>query len=148
LRAPAHDGVAADGPDPGDRLQLVNPKIWIFAVSAVSTFRPTDVPVALGSLLVVLTMMAIAVPTAALWVVAGDLLSRLIERPRTRRAFSLGLALLVVATVVLVWTAGPAASDLDAFSESAPMLDRPGAGETRQRISGRGRSPGMSGPRR
>ena len=60
-------------------------------------------PVAVGSALVALTMMAITIPTAALWVVAGDLLNRLIERPAARRAVSLGLAGLVVATIVLVW---------------------------------------------
>ena len=83
--------------------QLVNPKVWIFAVGAVSTFRPPDVPIAFGSALVVLVMMAITVPSSALWVVGGDALDRLIERPATRRAVSLGLALLVVGTVVLVW---------------------------------------------
>ena len=76
--------------------QLVNPKVWIFAVGAVSTFRPPDVPIALGSALVVLVMMAITIPSSALWVVGGDALDRLIERPATRRAVSLGLALLVV----------------------------------------------------
>ena len=83
--------------------QLVNPKVWIFAVGAISTFRPADVPVALGSALVALTMMAVTVPTALVWVVAGDVLNRLIERPVTRRAVSLGLAFLIVATIVLVW---------------------------------------------
>ena len=83
--------------------QLVNPKVWIFAVGAVSTFRPPDVPIAVGSVLVVLVMMAVTIPSSALWVVGGDALDRLIKRPATRRAVSLGLALLVVATVVLVW---------------------------------------------
>ena len=83
--------------------QVINPKVWIFAVGAVSTFRPPNVPIALGSALVALAMMAITIPTAALWVVAGDVLNRLIERPAARRALSLGLAGLVVATVVLVW---------------------------------------------
>lgn len=83
--------------------QLVNPKVWIFAVGAVSTFRPADVPVALGSVLVALAMMAVTVPTALVWVVAGDALNRLIDRPAARRALSLGLALLIVATIALVW---------------------------------------------
>ena len=83
--------------------QLVNPKVWIFAVGAVSTFRPPNVQIVLGSALVVLAMMAIAIPSSVLWVVGGDALNRLIERPATRRAVSLGLALLVVATVALVW---------------------------------------------
>ncbi len=83
--------------------QLVNPKVWIFAVGAVSTFRPASVPIAVGSALVALAMMAITIPSSAIWVVGGDALNRLIERPAARRAVSLGLALLVVATVVLVW---------------------------------------------
>ena len=83
--------------------QLVNPKVWIFAVTALSTFRPVDVPVALGSLLVALVMMAVTVPTALVWVVGGDLLGRLIDRPAARRAVNLGLALLIIATIALVW---------------------------------------------
>jgi threonine/homoserine/homoserine lactone efflux protein len=83
--------------------QLVNPKVWIFAVGAVSTFRPPAMPVALGSTLVALAMMAVTVPTALAWVIAGDVLNRIIERPAARRAVSLALALLIVATIVLVW---------------------------------------------
>jgi len=83
--------------------QLVNPKVWIFAVGAVSTFRPASVPIAPGSALVALVMMAITIPSSALWVVGGDALNRLVERPAARRAISLGLALLIVATVALVW---------------------------------------------
>jgi threonine/homoserine/homoserine lactone efflux protein len=83
--------------------QLVNPKVWIFAVGAFSTFRPPELPIAFGSVLISAEMMAVTIPTALLWVVAGDLLNRLIERPAARRAVSLGLALLVVATVAFVW---------------------------------------------
>jgi threonine/homoserine/homoserine lactone efflux protein len=83
--------------------QLVNPKVWIVAVGAVTTFRPPDLPIALGSALVTVAMMAMTIPTALLWVVAGDVINRFIERPAARRAVSLVLALLVVATVVLVW---------------------------------------------
>jgi len=83
--------------------QLVNPKVWIFAVGAVSTFRPAALPIAAGSALVALAMMAVTVPTALAWVVAGDVLNRVIERPAARRAISLALAMLIVATIVLVW---------------------------------------------
>jgi len=83
--------------------QLVNPKVWIFALGAMATFRPTNLPIALGSVLVALAMMAVAVPSSAVWAVGGEALNRLIERPQARRAVSLTLAVLVVATVVLVW---------------------------------------------
>ena len=58
---------------------------------------------ALGSVLVAIVMMAVAIPSSALWAVGGEAIDRLIERPSTRRAVSLTLALLVVATVALVW---------------------------------------------
>lgn len=48
-------------------------------------------------------MMAVTVPTALVWVVAGDALNRVIQRPDARRSVTLGLALLIVATIVLVW---------------------------------------------
>ena len=64
-RAPADDRRRARwGCSQATAFQLVNPKVWIFAVGAVSTFRPADVPVVLGSALVALTMMAVTDPDA------------------------------------------------------------------------------------
>lgn len=83
--------------------QLINPKAWIFALGAISAFRPPDFPLFTGSLLVAVTMMAVVVPCAALWAAAGGALSRLLTGPRSRRAVSLALALLLAATIVFVW---------------------------------------------
>ena len=83
--------------------QLINPKAWIFALGAVTTFRPVDLPAVTGSLVVAAVMMVVILPTATLWVVAGDALGRLISSDRARRAVSVVLAATVVATVVLVW---------------------------------------------
>src|SRR5262245_4079707 len=71
--------------------QLVNPKVWIFALGAMATFRPVGLPVTLGSVLVATTMLAVAIPSSLVWVVGGEALSRMIERPVARRAVSLGL---------------------------------------------------------
>jgi threonine/homoserine/homoserine lactone efflux protein len=83
--------------------QLVNPKAWIFAIGAVTTFRPANLPVPVGSVLVAATMMAVIVPAAAIWVVAGDTLGRLLIYERRRRIAGLVMAVLVAATVVYVW---------------------------------------------
>ena len=83
--------------------QVVNPKAWIFALGAMTTFRPVELPIVVGSALVAITMMLIVVPTAALWAGAGETLSRFISTPRARRIVSLILAGLLVATVALVW---------------------------------------------
>jgi threonine/homoserine/homoserine lactone efflux protein len=83
--------------------QAINPKAWIFALGAISAFRPAQFPVLPGSLLVALTMATVVVPCAALWAGAGGALSRLLSGPRSRRAVSLALALLLAATIVFVW---------------------------------------------
>jgi threonine/homoserine/homoserine lactone efflux protein len=83
--------------------QVVNPKAWIFALGAMTTFRPADLSIAFGSALVAITMMIVVVPTAALWAGAGDALSRFVSTPRARRVVSLFLAGMLVGTVALVW---------------------------------------------
>src|SRR5215207_6898424 len=51
--------------------QAINPKAWIFALGAVTTFRPAELPIPAGSLFVAATMMVVIVPSAALWAAAG-----------------------------------------------------------------------------
>ena len=83
--------------------QLINPKAWIFAVGAVTTFRPEDLPVVAGSLLVAATMMVVIVPVAGAWAAGGGAISRFLEGERTHRVVSAILAVLLAATVVSVW---------------------------------------------
>ena len=83
--------------------QVINPKAWIFAVGAVTTFRPAGLPIAAGSLVVAATMMIVVVPTAAVWAGGGRLLNPLLADDRAHRALSLVLAGLLAATVVFVW---------------------------------------------
>jgi threonine/homoserine/homoserine lactone efflux protein len=83
--------------------QTINPKGWFFALGAIAAFRPADVPVISGSLLVAGTMATIVIPTAALWAAAGGWIGRLLEGERSRRVVSLGLAALLAASVVSIW---------------------------------------------
>jgi threonine/homoserine/homoserine lactone efflux protein len=83
--------------------QAINPKAWVFALGAITTFRPAGLPIATGSVLVAATMAAVIIPTAALWAAGGGALSRLLEGERTRRVVSLALAALVALTVAWVW---------------------------------------------
>jgi len=83
--------------------QVINPKGWIFALGAITTFRPAELPVPVGVALVTLTMMLVILPSASIWAIGGDALGRWLSDPGTRRAISVILALLVAATVVLVW---------------------------------------------
>jgi threonine/homoserine/homoserine lactone efflux protein len=83
--------------------QVVNPKAWIFALGAVTTFRPHELDPLAGSLLVAAIMVAVIVPVAAAWAAAGGSLSRLLASGRGRRIGAPLMGLLVAATVVLAW---------------------------------------------
>jgi threonine/homoserine/homoserine lactone efflux protein len=83
--------------------QCLNPKAWIFVLAAVSAFRPAGVPIAVGSALVVLTMMLVVLPSAAAWAAGGSVISRFITSDRAHRALSVGLAALLAGSVVHLW---------------------------------------------
>jgi threonine/homoserine/homoserine lactone efflux protein len=105
-RAGAPDGTSMARPFGVVRaasFQLVNPKAWVFALGAMTTFRPTDLPVVTGSLLVAVTMMLVIVPSATVWAAGGGAIGRLMTRDLARAVASGVLALLVVLTVILVW---------------------------------------------
>jgi threonine/homoserine/homoserine lactone efflux protein len=87
----------------GAAFQLINPKAWVFALGAVTTFRPADLPVVIGSLAVAAAIIIVVVPSASLWAAAGELLGRLLSGERAQVVVSVVLAILVVATVVSVW---------------------------------------------
>ncbi len=83
--------------------QVVNPKAWIFALGAVTTFRPAELSPVAGTAVIALVMALVIVTTASFWAAAGGLIGRLVTSARTRRAVSLVLAAMVVASVALVW---------------------------------------------
>ncbi len=83
--------------------QAINPKGWILALGAVTTFRPPGLAALTGSLLVAAVMMVVVLPTQALWAGAGGTLGGLMTDDRTRRLVSLAMAALLAATVIDVW---------------------------------------------
>jgi threonine/homoserine/homoserine lactone efflux protein len=83
--------------------QFLNPKAWLFALAAVSTFRPTDLPVAIGSAIVIVTMVVVVLPTASIWAAGGTALHRLTARRRAHRALNGALALLLAVSIAFIW---------------------------------------------
>lgn len=83
--------------------QVINPKAWIFAVGAVTTFRPQGLPMLAGSLVVAATMVVVVLPTAAVWAGGGRVLNPLLSNGRAHRVASIALAGLLAATVIFVW---------------------------------------------
>jgi threonine/homoserine/homoserine lactone efflux protein len=83
--------------------QLVNPKAWVFAIAAVGTFLPPDLPWPIGVGLLVGILGGVVVCSSAIWAAGGVALGRVVEDPRRRRVVSIVLAALIVVSVVFLW---------------------------------------------
>ena len=101
--ADRHDIAQPMGLGQAAAFQAVNPKGWIFALGAVTTFRPPDLSPVIGAIVVAATMMVVILPCASAWALAGGALSRLLSGERAGRVVAAILALLVVASVAFVW---------------------------------------------
>ena len=87
----------------GLAFQLVNPKVWLYALGAMSAFRPDDRPVVTGSALVVANMMVVAFLTACAWAGGGTVLRRFLRGDRTTRIVNAVLAAVLAGSVTFIW---------------------------------------------
>ena len=78
--------------------QWVNPKAWIMAIGAITTYTPQE-GFLVNVLLIAALFALVNCPSVGLWTVAGSLLRRWLDRPRVLRAFNIGMALLLVASI-------------------------------------------------
>ena len=83
--------------------QCVNPKAWIFAIAAVGTFLPPELHRLVGVALLTSTLMVVVVGSSSIWAAGGAALGRVVGDERTRRFLSIALAVLLVASVALIW---------------------------------------------
>jgi threonine/homoserine/homoserine lactone efflux protein len=83
--------------------QCVNPKAWIFAVAAVGTFLPPELRRLVGVALLTGILMVVVVGSSSIWAVGGAALGGIVDDERTRGAVSIVLAVLLVASVALIW---------------------------------------------
>lgn len=75
--------------------QWVNPKAWVMAVGAISTYTPLQGY--FSNVLVIAAVFAlINAPTVSLWAACGSLLRNVLRNPRWLRLFNLGMAMLLV----------------------------------------------------
>jgi threonine/homoserine/homoserine lactone efflux protein len=90
------------GPAAGAVFQLANPKAWLFALAASSYLPAGRSPLA-GGLAVAATSAVVICGTAALWAGGGAAMGRLVEGGRAQRAVNVTLALVLAASVALIW---------------------------------------------
>jgi threonine/homoserine/homoserine lactone efflux protein len=87
----------------GAAFQFANPKAWIFAIAAVGTFLSPALPWPVGVALLTGTLMVIVIASSSIWAAGGAALGRVVENERARGAVSIALAVLLGASVALIW---------------------------------------------
>jgi threonine/homoserine/homoserine lactone efflux protein len=80
----------------------VNPKAWTLAVAGTSQFVTVERPV-LSSAIVALVFGAAVLGSNTTWALAGQTLVRLNSSPAVLRGINIGLAAMIVLTVVLLF---------------------------------------------
>ena len=85
--------------------QWVNPKAWIFAVTAVATYTTVGGRASVEIAVILLISLLVTIGSTVIWTGFGFWLSRFLqESPRMLRIFNVGMALLLVLSIVPVMT--------------------------------------------
>ncbi len=79
--------------------QWINPKAWILAVGAISTFTVVGQDYPLQVVKITLLFLIFGAPCILLWLWFGSVLKRLLQKPQWVRLFNLTMALLLVASL-------------------------------------------------
>lgn len=80
--------------------QWVNPKAWVMALGAVSTFLPGGSAAGVGALLTLVAIFGLVnAPCVFCWLAFGNGMRSLLQRPAWLRTFNLVCAALLVASV-------------------------------------------------
>jgi threonine/homoserine/homoserine lactone efflux protein len=86
----------------GAAFQLANPKAWLLALTAASYLPASRAPLAGGAAVAATTAVVIC-GTAALWAAGGAAMGRLVEGGPAQRAVNVTLAVVLAASVALIW---------------------------------------------
>jgi threonine/homoserine/homoserine lactone efflux protein len=82
--------------------QWVNPKAWIMATGAIAAYTSLASDFFTQVLIIALTFMIVAFPSAGSWLVFGSGLKHFLQKPAYQRAFNVSMALLLVASIMPV----------------------------------------------
>lgn len=83
--------------------QWLNPKEWLVAIGAASTFRPDQTGAALAALQMGGLFASAAFPAGVLWLLAGAALARLLADAGRARRFNLAMGAILALSVAFVW---------------------------------------------
>ena len=85
--------------------QWVNPKAWVFAVTTVATYTTVEGRASVENAVIIAISLLVTIGSTITWTGFGSRLSRFLkESPRMLRVFNVGLAVMLVLSMVPVMT--------------------------------------------
>ncbi len=82
--------------------QILNPKAWVVAITAVSVFFPKDESFLTGLFFLAGIAPLVNLPSISVWVLFGSSIRRFIENPKVKKIVEIVLAILLVATGITI----------------------------------------------
>lgn len=83
--------------------QWVNPKAWIMAVAALTTYTTGEGSYVLEAFFVAGAFFAVSFPSATCWCLFGALIGRWLNSPRSLMIFNTTMAALIVVSIALLY---------------------------------------------
>jgi threonine/homoserine/homoserine lactone efflux protein len=87
----------------GAFFQLISPKSWVMIIGAIGTYATANGDNFTQTLIISLIFLVFGTPCTLAWLAAGVLLKGAVSRPRRLRAFNVGMASLLMLTLIPVF---------------------------------------------
>jgi len=82
--------------------QILNPKAWVVAITAVSVFFPKDESFLTGLLFLAGIAPLVNLPSISIWVLFGSSIRAFISNPKVKQIVEIVLAVLLIATGITI----------------------------------------------
>ncbi|MCF7791928.1 MAG: LysE family translocator [Victivallales bacterium] len=80
--------------------QWVNPKAWIFSVTSITVFIPSDNNVLRVTLMVVSVLVVTMIISTFIWLTGGFYLEKIFKTPKQQKIFNICLGIILALTVI------------------------------------------------
>ena len=82
--------------------QFINPKAWVVALTAATAFFPNEENFIIATMFVAGTAPFVCIPSIAIWALFGSSIKLIIQNTKIKKIIEYLLALLLVATAVII----------------------------------------------
>lgn len=87
----------------GFLMQFVNPKAWIMAITGAGAFLPHLNNIHLNVFIFSFTFGLVGIPCMIVWILFGDIISKVLKSERANRILGIILFLLMIASIIMIW---------------------------------------------